>query len=108
MVARLCERVSLAYNQVSQFSAVTPSFPTLSDPMDGSTPGLPVLYYLPELAQAHMRRVGDASQPSHPVLAPSLALSLSQHQALSQLFTSGGQSIVSSASASVLPMNIQG
>ena len=82
MVVCLCECVSLAYNQVSQFSAVTQSFPTLSDPVDGSTPGLSVLHYLPELAQAHLHRVGDASQPSHPVLAPSLALSLSRHQAL--------------------------
>ena len=82
MVVCLCECVSLAYNQVSQFSAVTQSFPTLSDPVDGNTPGLSVLHYLPELAQAHLHRVGDASQPSHPVLAPSLALSLSRHQAL--------------------------
>ena len=61
--------------------------------------------YLLEFAQTHAHWVCDAIQPSHPLLPPSpLALSLSQHQAL----CTGGQSIGASASASVLPMNIQG
>ena len=72
------------------------------------TPGSPVLHYLLEFAQIHVHLVVDAIQPSHPLLSPSPpALNLSQHQVLfimSQLFTSGGQSI--GAAASVLPMKI--
>jgi len=64
---------------------------------------------LPELTQTHVHRVGDAIQPSHPLPSPSLpAFNLSQHQGLFQeFFTLGGQSMGVSASASVLPMNIQ-
>ena len=57
-----------------------------------------------------IHQASDAIQPSHPLSSPSpSAFNLSQHQGLpmSQLFTSGGQSIGASASASVLPMNIQ-
>ena len=79
--------------------------------MSHSTPGLPVHHQLPESTQAHVHGVGDAIQSSHPLSSPSpLALNLCQHQHLfhmSQLFTSGGQSIGVSASASVLPMNTQ-
>ena len=51
--------------------------------MDGSTPGLPVHHQLPELTQTHVRRVGDAIQPSHPLSSPSpLAFTLSWHQGL--------------------------
>ena len=51
--------------------------------MDSSTPGLPVHHQLPEFTQNHVYRVGDATQPSHPLLAPSLpAFNLSQHQGL--------------------------
>ena len=58
--------------------------PTLCDPMDCSTPGLPVRHQLPELAQTHVHRVSDAIQPSHPLLSPSPpAFNLSQHQGLS-------------------------
>ena len=77
--------------------------------MDCSTPGFPVLHYLLELAQTHVHQVGDAFQPSLPLLSPSRpALNLSQHQGLSRLFTLGGQTIGASALASVLPVNIQG
>ena len=49
--------------------------------MDGSTPGFPVHRQLPELAQTHVHRVGDAIQPSHPLLSPSPpTFNLSQHQ----------------------------
>ena len=88
--------------------------PTLYNPMDCSTPGFPVLHHLPELAQTHVHWVGDAIQPSSPLSFSSPpAFYLSQHQSLfpvSWLLTSGGQSIEASASASasVLPMNIQG
>ena len=51
--------------------SVTQSCPTLCDPMDCSTPGLPVHHQLPELAQTHVHRVGDAIQPSHPLSSPS-------------------------------------
>ena len=52
--------------------------------MDCSMPGSPVLHYLPEFAQIHVRWVGDAIQPSHPLLPPSpFAFNLSQHQSLS-------------------------
>ena len=69
------------------------------------TPGFPVLHHLPEFAQTHVHWVNDAIQPSHLLSSPSPpAFSLSQHQGL---FASGGQSTGDSASASVLPMNIQ-
>ena len=51
-----------------QFSSVTQSCPTLCDPMDCSTPGFPVHHQLQELAQTHVHWVGDATQPSHPLL----------------------------------------
>ena len=53
------------------------------DPMDCSMPGLPVHHQLPEFTQTHVHWVGDAIQPSHPLLSPSPpALNLSQHQGL--------------------------
>ena len=53
--------------------------------MDCSTPGFPVHHQLPELAQTHVHRVGDAIQPSHPLLSPSPpAFNLSHHQGLFQ------------------------
>ena len=63
--------------------SVTQSCLTLCDPMDCSTPGFPVLHYLPEFAQTHVHWVGDAVQPSHLLSPPSPpALSLSQHRGL--------------------------
>ena len=53
-----------------QFSSVTQSCPTLSDPMNCSTPGLPVHHQLPEFTQTHIHRVVDAIQPSHPLSSP--------------------------------------
>ena len=92
-----------------QFSPVTQSCPTLCDPMNPSTPGLPVHHQLPESTQTHVHQVGDAIQPSHPLSSPSPpALNLSQHQGVFQwVSSSGGQSIGVSALASVLPMNTQ-
>ena len=79
--------------------------------MECSMPGLPVHHQLPEFTQTNAHWIGDAIQSSHPLSSPSPpTFNLSQHQSLfpvSQLFTSGGQSIGTSASASVLPMNIQ-
>ena len=66
-----------------QFSSVTQSCPTLCDPMDCSTPGLPVHHQLLELAQTHVYWVGDTIQPSHPLLSPSPpTFNLPQHQGL--------------------------
>ena len=65
----------------SQFSSVAQSCPTLCDPMDCSTKGFPVHHQLQELAQNHVHRVGDAIQPSNPLLSPSPpAFNLSKHQ----------------------------
>ena len=55
----------------SSVSSVPQSCPTLCDPMNHSTPGLPVHHHLPEFTQTHDHRVGDAIQPSHPLLSPS-------------------------------------
>ena len=92
-----------------QFSSVAQSCLTLCDPMDCSTPGFPVLHQLLELAQTHVHWVSDAIQPSHPVSPSSHLQSFpaSGSFPISQFFTSGGQSIKVSASASVTPMNIQ-
>ena len=69
--------------EFAQFSSVAQSCPTLCDPMNHSTPGLPVHHQLPEFTQTHVHRVTDTIQPSHPLLPPSpLALNLSQHQGL--------------------------
>ena len=93
-----------------QFSSVTQSCATLGDPMDCSTPGLPVHQQLPEFSQTHVRWVGDTIQPSHPMSLPSLpTFNLSQHQGLIKRVSSSYQvaGIVVSASTSVLLMNIQ-
>ena len=82
---------------------------TLENPLDCSTPGFLCLHYHPEFAQTHVHWVGDAIQPSQPLLSPSAALSFpaSGSFPMNLLFKSGGQSIRASASASVLSMNIQ-
>ena len=68
-----------------QFSSVAQSCPTLCDPMNCSTPGLPVHHQLPEFTQTHVHRVGDAIQPSHPLSSPSPpAPNPFQHQGLFQ------------------------
>ena len=54
-----------------QFSSVAQLCPTLCDPMNRSTPGLPVHHQLPEFTQTHDHRVGDAIKPPHPLLSPS-------------------------------------
>ena len=89
---------------------VDQSCPTLCNPMNHSTPGLPVHHQLPEFTQTHVHWVGDAIQPSHPLMFPSPPASIfpsirvfSNESALCIC----GQSIGASVSASVLPMNIQ-
>ena len=93
-----------------QFSSAAQLCPTLCDPMNCSTPGLPVHHQLLEFTQTHVHRVSDAIQPSHPLSSPSPpAPNPSQHQSfpMSQLVTWGGQSTGVSALASVLPKNTQ-
>ena len=55
-----------------QFSSVTQSCPTLCNPMNHSTPGLPVHHQLPEFTQTHIHRASDAIQPAHPLSSPLL------------------------------------
>ena len=68
-----------------QFSSVAQSCPALCDPMNRSTPGLPVHHQIPEFTHTHVHRVSDAIQPSHPLSSPSPpAPNPSQHQSLFQ------------------------
>ena len=97
-------------NASVQFSSVTQLCPTLCDPMNCSTPGLPVHHQLLESTQTHVHWVGDAIQPSHPLSSPSPpALNLSQHQGLFQWVNSSHQvrKYCSFSSISVLPVNTQ-
>ena len=93
------------------FSSVAQSCLTLCDAMSRSTPGLPVHHHLREFTQTQVHRVGDAIQPSHPLSSiPFSCLQsfpASGSFQISQFFTSRGQSIGVSASASILPMNTQ-
>ena len=76
---------------IVQFSSVAQSSPTLSNPVDCSTPGFSVHYQLPKLAQSHVHRVSDAIQPSRPLSSPSPNFNLSQHQGLFQRVSSSYQ-----------------
>ena len=106
--SRLSGKLStISDNEAIQFRSAAQLCLTLCNPMDYSTPGFPVFHQLPELSQTHVHRVSDAIQPPHPLSSPSPALNLSQNQGLFQYFASGGQTIGVSASASVLPINIQ-
>ena len=82
------EKLSIEYRiPQNQFNSgsVAQSCPTLCDPMNYSTPGLPVQHQIPEFTQTHVHRVGDAIQPSHPLSSPSPpAHNPSQHQSLFQ------------------------
>ena len=66
------------------FSSVAQSCLTLCNPMNRSTPGLPVHHQLIEFTQTHVHRISDAIQPSHPLSSPSPAPNPSQHQGLFQ------------------------
>ena len=91
-----------------QIRSFTQLCPTLCDPMNHSTPGLPLHHQLPEFTETHVHQVSDAIQPSHLVIPLSSCLqsfSESGPFPMSWLFASGGQSI--GASASVLPRNIR-
>ena len=74
---------------IVEFSSVAQSCPTLCNPMNCSTPGLPVHHHLPEFPQTHVHWVGDAIQPSHPWSSPSPPVpNPSQHQNLFQWVSS--------------------
>ena len=80
-----CSSCYLQKFLISQFSSVTQSCPTLCNPMNCSTPGLPIHHQLPEFTQTHVHRVGDAIQPSHPLSSPSPPVpNHPQHQSLFQ------------------------
>ena len=98
------------YNEHIQFTSVAQSCLTLCDPKDCSTPGLPVPHQLLEFTQTHVYWVGDAIQPSHPLLSSSPStFNLPSIRVFSNesILPSGGQNIGVSASASVFPMNIE-
>ena len=72
-------------SSVYQIRSVAQSCPTLCDPMNRSTPGLPVHHQLPEFTQTHVHRVSEAVQPSHPLSSPSPpASNTSKHQSVFQ------------------------
>ena len=94
-----------------QFISVAQSCSTLCNPMNCSTPGLPVHHHLSEITQTHVHRVGDAIQLSHPLFPSSScpqSLPASESFSMTQLFIWGGQSTGVSALASCLPKNTQG
>ena len=107
-MAKNLKRCSTSY--IIQFSSVAQSCPTLCNPMNRSTPDLPVHHQLPESTQTHIHLVGDAIQPSHPLLSPSPpARNPSQHQSLFQWVNSSHEvaKVLELALALVLPMNTQ-
>ena len=63
----MCQACDKHFISSVQFSSVAQSCPTLCDPMNCSTPGLPVHHQLPDFTQTHVHRVSDAIQPSHPL-----------------------------------------
>ena len=92
---------------IIQLSSVAQSCLTLWDLMDRSTPGFPAHHQLPEFTQTHVHWVGDAIQPSHPLLSPSPPpFNLSQHQGLFQWVISSHQVVKFwSFSFSICPSN---
>ena len=89
-------------------SSVAQLCPTLCDPMDCSTSGIPVHHQLPEFTQTHVHWVGDAIQPSHPLSPTSPpTINLSQHQALFQWLSSLQQVAQVLEFKLVPPMNTQ-
>ena len=102
--ARITSHPASTFHPISsvQFSSFNQSCRTLCDPMDHSTPGFPDHHQLLELSQTHVHHVGDAIQPSHPLLSPSSpAFNLFQHQCLFQWISSSHQE------AKVLELQLQ-
>ena len=91
LLISLCHVTILSFSSL-QFGSVSQSCPNLCNPMNRSTPGLPVHHQFPESTQTHVHRVSDAIQPSHPLSSPSPpALNLSQHQGLFKWVSSSHQ-----------------
>ena len=91
LILRPCSSVAKCFSAIYstrvsvQFSSVAQSCPTLCDPMNHGTPGLPVHHRCLEFTQTHVQRVNDTIQPSHPLSSPSPpAPNPSQHQSLFQ------------------------
>jgi len=105
-----CTKI-LTYSCYCCYCSVAKLCPAPCEPMNCSSPGSPVLHYLPEFAHTHVHWVHDAIQPSHLlVLLCPFAFSLSQHQGLSQWVCSSQQMakvLELQLQHSVLPMNIQ-
>ena len=102
----VCKYYIRSYFYTCQFCSVIQSCLTLCGHMDCSTPGLPVHHQLLEPNQTHVHWVGDATQPSHPLLSPSPPTSnLSQHQGLFQWVKSSHE--VAKVLEFQLPMNTQ-
>ena len=105
-------RKKVSFIRSDQIRSVAQLCLTLCDPMNRSTPGLPVQHQLLEFTETHVHWVSDAIQPSHPLSSPSpLAPNPSQASEsfpMSQLFAWGGQSTGLSALASFLPKKSQG
>ena len=84
VVGRGCHTADIQIRS-DQIRSVAQSCPTLCNPMNRSTPGLPVHHQLPEFTETHVHRVSHAIQPSHPLSSPSPpAPNPSQHQSLFQ------------------------
>ena len=115
LFVQLCEEMDTEHTCLPSYTEVTSvqllSRVQLCNPMDCSTPGLPVHHQLPEFTQTHVHWVGDAIQSSHPLSSPSPPdLNPSQHQGLFKWvssFTSGGQNTGVSVSTSVLPQKLR-
>ena len=104
-----CRQVTLPMEKVPQpsvqFSSVTQSCLTLCDPMNRSTPGLPVHHQLPEFTQTHVHRVRDAIKPSHPLSSASPpAPNPSQHQSLFQWVNSHSLTLLAAEDITVVIM----
>ena len=91
-VGRFLNIVSTSLFVIGLFNSIAQSCLTLCNPMNRSTPGLPIHHQLPESTQTHIHRVGNAIQPSHPLSFPSRpAFNLSQHQGLFKWVSSSHQ-----------------
>ena len=85
MLSEISQRKTNTLSLICSVQFNTQSCPTLCNPMNRSTPGLPVHHQLPEFTETHVHRVSDAIQPSHPLSSPSPpAPNPSQHQSLFQ------------------------
>ena len=105
-----CWMGTTSFSRVYQFNSVARFCLTLCDPVDCGMAGLPVHHQLPELIQTHVHHIGDAIQPlilHRPLLVPHSVFPSIRVFSNESYLESSSQRIGASASASVLPMNIQ-